>query len=149
MLGCPFVGVDAARRFSWLSIAVLACATASVSSQQSVSLPPGPLHYGAFTLKLDPGGAVSLEAQGWPTFNGTWKTLKDELTVSMPTAPSCPAPGRYRFRLDGTHLLLSLIDDACEPRRMILHDSTWLPEGEKQSFPTGESFAPATRGRQR
>jgi outer membrane protein assembly factor BamB len=135
VLGCRSVRVDSTRRFGWLSIAALACATTSVSSQQSVSLPPGPLHYGAFTLRLTPQGALSVEGQGWPTLTGTWKTVKDEITVSTPGAPGCADQGRYRFRLEGTHLLLTLIEDACETRRMVLHDSTWLPEGEKPVVP--------------
>jgi len=31
--------------------------------------------------------------------------------------------------------VLTLIDDGCEPRRMILHDSTWIPDGEKRLIP--------------
>jgi outer membrane protein assembly factor BamB len=112
-------------------MSVLACATASVNTQQTLSPPSVPLHYGAFTLKLAPGGVMTLEGQGWRTLNGSWKAVKDELTVSMPGAEDCSGPGRYRFRIDGSHLVLTLIQDACAPRRMILHDSTWLPEGEK------------------
>jgi len=131
MLGFVPVDIDSARRFACLSLAVLVCSIAAVSTQQPLLPVPARFHYGAFTLKLDRGGDITLEAEGWPTLNGTWKTVKDELTVSMPGAPDCSGVGRYRFRLAGTHLLLAVIEDTCEPRRMILHDSTWLPEGEK------------------
>ena len=130
MLGFRIVPISSARRFGCLSLTVSIGAIASVSTQPP-SLPPStPLQYGAFTLKLNARGDMTLAADGWPTVRGTWKIVRDELTVSTTDPPDCPDPGRYRFRLDGTHLVLALIDDACGPRRMILHDSTWLPEGE-------------------
>ena len=135
MLGFPIVPLNSAGRFGCLSLTVLVGAMASVKSQQPLLPPSTPLHYGAFTLKLAPGGVMTLEGQGWPTLNGTWKAVNNELTVSTPAAPDCAASGVYRFRLDGAHLLLTLIKDACEPRRMILHDSTWVPEGEKPIIP--------------
>ena len=88
------------------------------------------MHYGAFTLKFGTDGGLSLDGQGWPSFKGTWKADGDVLTLSTPME-RCDGAGRYRFRLEGTHLLLTLIDDGCEPRKMILHDSRWLPDGEK------------------
>jgi outer membrane protein assembly factor BamB len=128
----PSVRIDPARRLGWLRVTVLAATTVAVGTQQ---LPPStPLHYGAFTLRFAPDGAFALEGQGWPTFNGTWKAVNDQLTMSTPTVQDCAGPGRYRFHLDGTHLVMTLIDDACEPRRMILHDSTWLPEGERPAI---------------
>jgi outer membrane protein assembly factor BamB len=145
MLGFVPVAIDSARRFGCLSLAVAVCAIATVSSQQPLLPVPARFHYGAFTLKLDRGGVITLEAEGWPTHSGTWKTVKDELTVSMPD-PDCPGAGRYRFRLDGTHLLLALIEDACGPRRMILHDSTWLPEGEKAVIPERRIVRTGTEG---
>ena len=140
-----------------LAAAALSCSAVLAAGGQTSVLPSTPLHYGAFTLRLGADGALSLEGHGWPTVTGRWKTVMDELTVSTTDPPDCPDPGRYRFRLDGTHLMLALIGDACEPRRMILHDSTWLPEGEKPVFserrivrsgrdglPTLPAAAPAT-----
>jgi outer membrane protein assembly factor BamB len=127
------VRIDPARRLGWLWVTVVACTTVAVGTQQSP--PSTPLHYGAFTLRFAPDGAFALEGQGWPAFNGTWKAVNDQLTMSTPAVQDCAGPGRYRFHLDGTHLVMTLIDDACEPRRMILHDSTWLPEGEKPAIP--------------
>ena len=88
------------------------------------------MHYGAFTLKFGTDGGLSLDGQGWPSFKGTWKADGDVLTLSTPME-HCDGVGRYRVRLEGAHLLLTLIDDGCEPRKMILHDSRWLPDGEK------------------
>jgi outer membrane protein assembly factor BamB len=119
------------------SLILVATATAVVTaSQQQVSLLPTiPLRYGAFTLTLGSDGALTLVGQGWPPFKGAWKTEKDELTVSSSGPKGCEGPGRYRFRIEGTHLLVTLIADDCVQRRMILHNSTWLPENEKPAVP--------------
>ena len=118
-----------------LSAVVFMSATLLVDTRQATPLPSTPFHYGFFRLQFSAGGTVVLEGQGWPTFSGTWKVDKDQLTIVTPSGQDCPGPGRYRVRLDGTHLLLALIDDGCQLRRMILHDSTWLPEGEKPAIP--------------
>jgi len=120
-----------------LGVSVIAFlgATLDVGTQQSFAVPTTPLHYGFFTLKLSPDGTFALQGEGWPTFNGSWKANKDELTVTTPTVQDCGGVGRYRFRVDGTRFRFALIDDGCVPRRMILHDSTWLPEGDKPAIP--------------
>jgi outer membrane protein assembly factor BamB len=121
------------------AIVALAITTIVVHAQQPpLVLPSTPLHYGFFTLTFAANGTFALEGQGWPTFNGTWKVANDELTLLTPAMRDCSGPGRYRFRLDGAHLALSLIADECEERRMIVHDSTWLPEGEKPIIPKRE-----------
>ncbi len=124
-----------ARSIAWLAIALLSCAAVELGARQGPELPSTPLHYGFFTVTFGRDGAFALVGQGWPTFNGTWKADKGELTLSTPTVKDCGGPGRYRFSLDGRQLLLTLVADDCEPRRMILHDSTWLPEGEKPTIP--------------
>jgi outer membrane protein assembly factor BamB len=124
-----------AGRLIWLSAAAIVCSTFVVKAQQTSSLPTTPLHYGFFTLKFSSDGSVSIRGDGWPAFTGSWKAIKDELTITTPAVAGCPGDGRYRFRLESSHLVLTLIKDPCEPRRMILHDSTWLPEGEKPAIP--------------
>lgn len=117
------------------SILLLLLAGAAIGHAQQ-TVPSTPLRYGAFTLKLGADGALALTGQGWPQFNGTWKAEKDELTLSTTGGPKgCEAAGRYRFRVEGTRLLVTLVADDCVPRRMILHDSTWLPETEKPAIP--------------
>jgi len=119
------------------TIVAVAIATVVVHTQQpSIVLPSKPLHYGFFTLTFAADGAFALEGQGWPTFKGTWKLASDELTLLTAGMQDCGGPGRYRARLDGPRLLLTLIDDGCEARRMIVHDSAWLPDGEKPIIPT-------------
>jgi outer membrane protein assembly factor BamB len=122
------------RRIGWLYALTTIGFAAAIAAQQAPSLPPGPLHYGAFSIRFSQDGAFALQGQGWPAFTGTWAAANDELTISTPAVQGCAAPGRYRFRLDSTHVRLILVDDGCEPRRMILHDSVWLPEGEKPAI---------------
>ena len=132
-----------------VSVVAFLCATPILGTRQSPAIPSTPLHYGFFTLKLSADGTLALQGQGWPTFNGSWKTNRDELTVTTPSVEDCVGPGRYRFRLDGTHLVLALIEDGCVPRRMILHNSTWLPEGEKTAIPERKIVRTGADGRVR
>lgn len=110
---------------------LLTCAVLT-AAQEPAGIPSVPMHYGFFTITFAANGDFTLQGEGWPSFKGNWKAVGDELTISTPTVQDCSQPARYRIRFESTHLLLTLIDDPCEPRRMILHDSTWLPEGEKR-----------------
>ena len=131
----PIVRIIPVRTTIGVFALAFSCATLVVHSQQASAVPSTPLRYGFFTLKFSADGAFTLQGQGWPTFNGSWTANKDELTVMTPAVQDCSGQGRYRFRLDGTHIVLTLIEDPCAPRRMILHDSTWLPDGEKPAIP--------------
>jgi outer membrane protein assembly factor BamB len=121
------------HRLRSVGVAILATLTSAGAAAQA-SLPATPLYYGFFTITFAPDGTLSLAGQGWPTFKGTWKASNGELTLSTPMQ-NCQDVGRYKYRLDGTHLVITLVEDACQPRMMILHDSTWLPEGEKPVIP--------------
>src|SRR6185503_16539185 len=63
---------------------VLLLAGVTIYAQQATTLPSGPLKFGAFVARFDPGGTFTLEGKGWGVFNGTWKTNGSvvELTVS-------------------------------------------------------------------
>ena len=122
------------RSIAWLCAAALSCATMAAKAQQP--LPSGPLHYGFFNITFASDGALTLAGEGWPTFKGTWKAEKDEVTLVTTGGPAgCSEAGRYRFRMEGTRLVLTLVADDCAPRRMILHDSAWLPQGERPQVP--------------
>jgi outer membrane protein assembly factor BamB len=124
------------RSIAWLCAAALSHAATAAKAQEAPPLPSTPLHYGFFTMTFISEGALTLEGQGWPAFKGTWKVEKDEVSLVTNGGPAgCSQAGRYRFRIEGTHLLLTLVADDCVPRRMILHDSAWLPEGEKPQVP--------------
>ena len=130
-----------------LLIALASPAPAQPAAQTS-ALPSAPLKYRDFATRFEPGGGFSLQGPGWPAFTGTWKVVGDELTLTTTGGPpACAEPGRYRFRRQGTQVLLSVVADECRPRRMILDASRWRPEGESEPVP--ERRIIVTRGPER
>ena len=131
--------------------AALSVAAASPVAPQTVtSLPSSNLQYGAFVMRFGTDGTFTLRGEGWPTFSGTWKTERDELTlVTTGGPPQCSGPGRYRFQVERARVTLSVVVDECTPRRMLFYGSTWRPEGEAVPVPerrivrTGPARAPA------
>ena len=130
---------------------ILASALLGISLiAQPAPFPSTPLRYAAFIIRFAPDGTFSLSGPGWPPFSGTWKAERGELTVATTGGPSeqCAAPGRYTFTIDGTRVQLTMVADDCVPRRMILNNSVWRPEGETVPVPerkivrTGPDRAP-------
>ena len=117
------------RRLAWLLLSGASLQTTTAE------LPTGLLSFGGFEAELARDGAVRIEGAGWPTFTGTWRRAGDELTL---TTTECPAPGRYRIRVESGRLHYTLIEDECHPRRMILDGSTWRPAGENVERPNRE-----------
>lgn len=116
-----------------LSLAAASALAVLAAAQQSSTLPSTPLKYRHFATAFEPGGAFTLQGPGWPTFTGTWKAEGDQLTLTTTGGPeACAAPARYRFRVEATRVILTVVDDGCVPRRMILDRSTWRPEGEPE-----------------
>jgi outer membrane protein assembly factor BamB len=94
------------------------------------SLPSGPLVIRAFTLSFDPAGTFTLSGEGWPSMAGSWTTSGREVALQLEQGPKdCTGRGRYTFSVDGARVSFNLIEDACQPRRMILDRSQWLPRG--------------------
>jgi outer membrane protein assembly factor BamB len=94
------------------------------------SLPSGPLVIRAFTLSFDPAGTFTLSGDGWPSMAGTWTTSGREVALQLTDGPKdCTGAGRYTFSVDGARVSFNLIEDSCQPRRMILDRSQWLPRG--------------------
>ena len=117
--------------------------TPIVSAQQATAqpanapLPSYPLRFGAFVARFDPGGTFTLQGQGWPALNGSWKSTGAEIELSMSGGPGgCDKAGKYRFRLDGTRVGFDLVSDDCTVRRMIVDRSTWIPASEPRTIPT-------------
>ena len=107
-------------------------------------LPPGELAFGAFKARFVPGsstastasGTFTLEGDGWPPFKGAWTAEAGQIELNVPGAPDgCSGPGRYRFTTDERRVSFDLVSDACEPRRMILDRSSWLPAGVARAIP--------------
>ncbi|MEO5894610.1 MAG: PQQ-binding-like beta-propeller repeat protein [Vicinamibacterales bacterium] len=123
------------RAHVWSITAALALigVTSAAARQTASSLPTVPLRYAGFSISFKVEGGFALQGKDWPSFIGTWKVDKDELTLqSMGGPKECAAPGKYRFRTEGTRLTIAVITDDCVPRRVILNESRWLPEGESE-----------------
>ncbi len=121
--------------FHLLFVLTLASA-ALLARQPAIDLPSAPLQFGFFTARFAADGRFTLEGQGWPTFQGTWKADGAVLTlVSAPADDGCGGPGRYRVTVQGTRVAFAVVADECTPRRMILDGSTWRPAGEVDPVP--------------
>jgi outer membrane protein assembly factor BamB len=121
-----------------LAIGVLSASltsSAAAPRQPEGLIPSGPMTFGVFTVRFDPGGVFKLEGDRWPTFAGTWKLNGNEMEL-QPTGGSkgCDGPGRYRVRIEGVRVGFDLVADECVPRRMILDRSTWSPAGEVKTI---------------
>jgi outer membrane protein assembly factor BamB len=104
---------------------------------RSSALPTAPLTFGAFTATFGPDGAFTLAGQGWPALKGTWVASGGTVEIVTAGGPKgCEGPGRYTFRVDGQRVTLALQSDACEPRRMVLDRSTWVPVGSPRAAAT-------------
>jgi outer membrane protein assembly factor BamB len=110
----------------------------SLAAQQPAALPSKPLHYGFFTITFGDDGSFSIVGKEWPAMKGTWKLEKDEVVVETtggsPARP-CTTPGRYKYRVEGTRLMLTTVADDCVPRQMVMRESTWRPQGEADAVP--------------
>jgi outer membrane protein assembly factor BamB len=111
-------------------------ATCQETNQPTIQLPSYPLAFGAFVLRFDSGGSLTIEGKGWPALNGKWKLTGSEIEMAMSGLPEgCGGPGRYRVRQDGNRLGFDLVADDCVVRRMIVDRSTWSPAGEAKTVP--------------
>jgi outer membrane protein assembly factor BamB len=94
------------------------------------SVPTGQLTMRDFRLQFDPAGTFSLSGAGWPAMTGTWKMSGSEITIVNQSGPKdCANAARYTLSVDATRVGLDVVADDCQPRRMILDRSRWLPPG--------------------
>src|SRR5215204_6082050 len=45
-----------------------------IETHRKAALPSEPLKFGAFVVRFDPAGTLTLEGKGWPKLNGSWKS---------------------------------------------------------------------------
>lgn len=101
-----------------------------LSAGSQSPLPAAPLVIRDFTLQFDPAGTFSLSGAGWPSMAGRWVTSGTDLVLQMASGPAgCDGAGRYTFAVAGGGVNLEVVEDTCQPRRMILGSSRWLPRG--------------------
>ena len=117
------------KTFTRLFGAVACCAIVAAQSQ---TLPSTPMTYGALGATFAPDGTFTIAGQGWPKLAGSWKAANGEVELALTAPPaSCTAPGKYRYKIDGRQIRFELVSDTCQPRRMMLDGSVWLPAGDK------------------
>jgi PQQ-like domain len=119
-----------------LTFVVAACAVyGALAAAQPASIPSTALTYGFFTIQFSTGGTFVLKGEGWPTFTGTWTSDGQHVDINTPGIRDCDAQARYRYERRDSRLALTLVNDGCVPRRMILDRSTWRPVGEAETIP--------------
>jgi outer membrane protein assembly factor BamB len=119
---------------NWLPVSLAPIAKAQ---EPAVQLPSSPLKFGAFIVRLDPGGTFTLQGQGWPKLSGNWKSEGSKIEFLMSGGPGgCDGPGRYQVHVDGRHVGFDLTSDDCEVRRMIIDRSVWSPAEEVKQIQT-------------
>ena len=110
-----------------IKAAVLLFALSTATAQ---TLPSDPLVIRDFTLQFDPAGTFSLTGAGWPSMSGSYTIAGNEVTLVLQKPPKdCGSPGVYKFAVNAPRVSFALVTDACQPRRMILDRSEWLPKG--------------------
>ena len=107
--------------------------------KSAAALPSNPLSFGAFTMRFDPAGTFTMEAQGWPKLSGSWKNEDANFALlvgGVANAPGgCDGSGKYRASVDGKRVLIAIVADECKVRQMMMDGSTWLPSGEAVAKP--------------
>jgi outer membrane protein assembly factor BamB len=121
----------------FIAFCLVTCMYSGILAQNASGLPSYPLKFGAFAARFDPAGTFTLQGQGWPALNGTWKGAGSEVELLMSGGPGgCDGPGRYRFQMDGKHVKLFVVSDSCRVRQLILDQSDWAPADEAKVIPT-------------
>ncbi|MEM9409098.1 MAG: PQQ-binding-like beta-propeller repeat protein, partial [Acidobacteriota bacterium] len=120
------------RNVPALAVWALTLGTAALAA---ASLPQGPLVFGAFEASFEVDGSYSVEGSGWPTLEGSWTTEGSELRIETEGVPNCEGIGRYTWSYEAPALRLTLLEDDCRPRQMILGASVWYPPGQQPEVP--------------
>ena len=114
----------------FIALAAMLALGGRTASGMQTTLPAGPLVIRDFTLQFNPAGTFGLTGAGWPAMAGTWTVTGSDVTLQMADGPKgCTGPGHYTFAVTGPNVRFTVIADECEPRRMILDRSSWLPPG--------------------
>jgi outer membrane protein assembly factor BamB len=125
--------ISLAARFA-CALALLACVVEA--RQSTVAIPQAPLRFGVFSAQFAADATFSLSGEGWPSLQGTWKVSGTEMVLTPANAPAdCADAARYQVRVEGSHLLFTLVSDTCTARRMILDRSEWRPASEVPATP--------------
>jgi outer membrane protein assembly factor BamB len=117
----------------WLPVLLLALVSHVWAQSPLLS---GPLSMRDFRLQFNADATFTLSGAGWPSMSGSWKLNGLEITLQNTSGPqNCGGIARYTLMVDGPRVALDLIADDCQPRRMILDRSRWLPPGSETTTP--------------
>jgi outer membrane protein assembly factor BamB len=139
-----------------LSIVGISAASAAAPHYiraQDTLIPTRQLVFRSSSLEFRPDGTFVvhsvLEGIGAVHAAGTWKYGSGVIELagheilaggevlkgaSIPL-DGCGSAGQYRVEVNGTQLRLSVVSDACAPRRMFLDRTRWAPPGEPNLAP--------------
>lgn len=120
-------------RLRWPSLAAMVFASVAASAHiggQDTVVPSGLLVFRSSSLEFRPEGTflVHTVLEGI----GEVPELLKAIAVSL---DGCGAAGQYRLEVTGRQVRLSVIGDACAPRRMFLDRTRWAPAGEPNLAP--------------
>jgi outer membrane protein assembly factor BamB len=138
--------------FALAIVATIAIADSHPSNQvQTSPFPSGSLAFGAFTSEFRGDGTFVVEGsiEGVGSLRATsqwrverdvaefvgWNTSKGFEFIGRSTPSECDKPGRYRYAVDASHVLLERVADSCAARRTLLDGSRWRPAGTPETFP--------------
>lgn len=118
-----------------LAIAFLLWSVSHVAGQTSLLMPNGRLKFGMFSGRFNSDGTFLIEGKDWPALQGNWSTNGQVVELRPSSARGlCEGPGRYRFRVEGTHVSFEAISDTCAERKIVLDGSRWMPAEESKTI---------------
>ena len=96
----------------------------------AATFPAGDFENGGVILSFGGDGAYRVTQNDHAMVSGAYRSKGDRLTLTDVSGqfacPSDKAKGTYAWRLDGTALTLTKVDDACEDRSSDLTGHPWM-----------------------
>jgi len=105
--------------------------------RQASPLPAGELAWGTFLATFSETDGFALRSDMGP-MAGSIEINGDELTLAFvgeAPFPGCDGAGRYRYRVQDDVLHLTVINDDCGMRSLILDGSAWRPSDRPYEYP--------------
>jgi hypothetical protein len=102
-----------------LVIALLLAGAPVVCAQQSDKFPIGSYESGPYTITFKEGGKYEVTASAGGGVKGIYKVSGNDVEVTDQDGDfACPdtVVGKYKWKVDGEKLVMTIIDDACEGR---------------------------------
>jgi outer membrane protein assembly factor BamB len=117
-----------------LGLVLFAAGVSGARSSSEEAIPEGQLAFGVFLATFAADGSFQIAGEGWPPMQGRYSVSGTEIEFEMEVSDgpeSCGEPGRFAFEVDEGHLKLTLVEDSCQLRAMVLDGSDWRPADEE------------------